>query len=85
MKDAPPEPSTSESLRDAGVEASMSASLTERWRAEIRAQLNLSLPIVASNLLMVSMQMTDLAFIGRVGKDSSAPPRWGTRCLPATR
>ena len=64
VKDAPPEPSTSESLRDAGVEASTSASLTERWRAEIRAQLNLSLPIVASNLLMVSMQMTDLAFIG---------------------
>jgi Na+-driven multidrug efflux pump len=69
VKDAPPEPSTSERLRDAGVEASTSASLTERWRAEIRAQLNLSLPIVASNLLMVSMQMTDLAFIGRVGKD----------------
>lgn len=69
VKDAPPEPSTSESVRDAGVEASTSASLTERWRAEIRAQLNLSLPIVASNLLMVSMQMTDLAFIGRVGKD----------------
>ena len=69
VKDAPPEPSTSERLRDAGVEASTSASLTERWRAEIRAQLNLSLPSVASNLLLVSMQMTDLAFIGRVGKD----------------
>ncbi len=66
LEDAPRPPSTSERLQDAGAS---SASLSARVRSEIRAQLDLSLPIVASNLLMVAMQMTDLAFIGRVGKD----------------
>ena len=66
LEDPPRPPSTSERLQDAGAS---SASLSARVRSEIRAQLDLSLPIVASNLLMVAMQMTDLAFIGRVGKD----------------
>ena len=69
LDDAFPELSTSERLRDAGAAGATSASLIVRLRSEIRAQLSLSLPIIASNLLMVSMQMTDLAFIGRVGKD----------------
>ena len=69
LDDAFPELSTSERLRDAGAAGATSASLIVRLRSEIRAQLSLSLPIIASNLLMVAMQMTDLAFIGRVGKD----------------
>lgn len=66
VEDAPPVSSTSARLRDAGA---TSSGLDARWRSEIRAQLELSLPIVASNLLMVAMQMTDLGFIGRIGKD----------------
>ena len=66
VEDAPPVSSTSARLRDAGA---TSSGLNARWRSEIRAQLELSLPIVASNLLMVAMQMTDLGFIGRIGKD----------------
>ena len=66
VEDAPPVSSTSARLRDAGA---TSSGLDARWRSEIKAQLELSLPIVASNLLMVAMQMTDLGFIGRIGKD----------------
>jgi Na+-driven multidrug efflux pump len=30
--------------------------------------MHIALPIVLSNLLAVAMQMTDLAFVGRIGK-----------------
>ena len=39
-----------------------------RWKEETRVMMHIALPIVLSNLLAVAMQMTDLAFVGRIGK-----------------
>ena len=58
-------------------EATSSSDSSTRWYDETKAQLTLSLPIIASNLLMVSMQMTDLGFIGRIGKEELAAAALG--------
>lgn len=39
-----------------------------RWKEETRVMLHIALPIVLSNLLAVGMQLTDIGFVGRIGK-----------------
>ena len=46
--------------------------------------MHIALPIVLSNLLAVAMQMTDLAFVGRIGKtELGAAALWQHHLLPA--
>ena len=59
------------------VSSSSNGSSKTRWSDETRSLLSLSLPIIASNLLMVAMQMTDLGFIGRIGKEQLAAAALG--------
>ena len=47
------------------------------YAAETRVMLRIALPIVASNLLGVTMGMTDLGFIGRVGREELAAAALG--------
>ena len=47
------------------------------YAAESRVMLRIALPIVASNLLGVTMGMTDLGFIGRVGREELAAAALG--------
>ena len=68
------ERSTASEIKENGTSPSISKT---RWVDETRSLLNLSLPIIASNLLMVAMQMTDLGFIGRIGKEELAAAALG--------
>ena len=39
-----------------------------RWCSETRAMIKIAMPIVGANLLAMGMQLTDLMFVGRLGK-----------------
>lgn len=48
-----------------------------RWRRESRVMFDIALPIIASNLLGVTMGMVDIGFIGRVGRTELAAAALG--------
>jgi|MDSW01.2.fsa_nt_gb multidrug resistance protein, MATE family len=41
----------------------------QRWKRELRVMLRIALPIVATNLLGVTMTLVDFAMVGRLGKE----------------